>query len=89
MALSKEEKLDLVKKYGKDEKDTGSTKVQIAILTVRINNLTEHLKKHIHDGHTRRGMFCLIGKRRGLLDYLSKSDYEGYVALCKELGIRK
>ncbi len=89
MALTKDVVAEIVKKYGTDEHDTGSTKVQIALLTYRINNLTEHLKKHIHDGHTRRGMFCLIGKRRGLLDYLAKKDYEGYVALCKDLGIRK
>ena len=89
MALSKEKTAELVKKFGKDEKDTGSTRVQIAILTERINILTEHLKLHKHDNHTRRGVFVLIGKRRGLLDYYSRSDYEGYVALCKELGIRK
>lgn len=89
MALSKEKNQELVKKFGANEKDTGSTKVQIAILTARINALTEHLKYHIHDNHTRRGMFVLIGKRRGLLDYLAKTDYDGYVALCKELGIRK
>ncbi len=89
MALSKERKLELVKEFGKDEKDTGSTEVQIAILTERINNLTEHLKQHSHDNHTRRGMFVLIGKRRGLLDYLANNNYEGYVALCKKLNIRK
>ena len=89
MALSTEKTLELVKKFGANEKDTGSTKVQIAILTERINALTEHLKKHTHDNHTRRGMFVLIGKRRGLLDYYASQDYEGYVALCKELGIRK
>lgn len=89
MALSKEKTLELVQKFGENEKDTGSTKVQIAILTERINALTEHLKKHTHDNHTRRGMFVLIGKRRGLLDYLANEDYEAYLALCKELGIRK
>ncbi len=89
MALTKEKTLELVEKFGENEKDTGSTKVQIAILTERINALTNHLKKHTHDNHTRRGMFVLIGKRRGLLDYYAKKDYEGYVALCKELGIRK
>lgn len=89
MALSKEKTAELVAKFGKDEKDTGSTRVQIAILTERINALTSHLKKHSHDNHTRRGMFVLIGKRRGLLDYYAKNDYEGYTSLCKELGIRK
>lgn len=89
MALSKERTAELVKKFGENEHDTGSTKVQIAILTERINALTNHLKYHTHDNHTRRGMFVLIGKRRGLLDYLAKSDFDSYVALCKELGIRK
>lgn len=89
MALSKERKLELIKKFGENENDTGSAKVQIAILTERINNLTAHLKDHSHDNHTRRGMFVLIGKRRGLLDYLARNDRDAYVALCKELGIRK
>lgn len=89
MALSKERKIELVKKFGENENDTGSTKVQIAILTERINNLTAHLKEHTHDNHTRRGMFVLIGKRRGLLDYLAKNNHSEYIALCKELGIRK
>ena len=89
MALSKERKLELIKKFGENENDTGSAKVQIAILTERINNLTAHLKDHSHDNHTRRGMFVLIGKRRGLLDYLARNDRDAYVALCNELGIRK
>ena len=89
MALSKERKLELVNQFGENENDTGSTKVQIAILTERINNLTAHLKEHSHDNHTRRGMFVLIGKRRGLLDYLARNNREEYVALCKALGIRK
>ena len=89
MALTKERKIELVQKFGENENDTGSTKVQIAILTERINNLTAHLKYHSHDNHTRRGMFVLIGKRRGLLDYLARTNHDEYVALCKELGIRK
>ena len=83
------DKKAIIAEFGKNENDTGSTEVQIAILTERINNLTSHLKYHSHDNHTRRGMFVLIGKRRGLLDYLARTNHEEYVALCKELGIRK
>lgn len=89
MALTKEQKAAIVAKYGSNEKDTGSTKVQIAILTARINALTNHLKNHNQDAHTRRGLFVLVGKRRGFLDYLAKNDYEGYKSLIAELGIRK
>lgn len=89
MALTKEQKAEIVKKYGENEKDTGSTKVQIAILTARINALTTHLKDHAQDSHTRRGLFILVGKRRAFLDYLAKHDYEGYKALIADLGIRK
>ncbi len=89
MALAKETVQELVKKYGKDEKDTGSTAVQIALMTAQINSLTEHLKVHKHDHHSRRGLFMLVGKRRGLLDYLSRNDYDAYVKLIAELGIRK
>ena len=89
MALTKEQKAALVAKFGENENDTGSTKVQIAILTQRINALTAHLKDHKHDNHTRRGLFVLVGKRRGLLDYLARTDHDGYKALIAELGIRK
>lgn len=89
MALTKEQKAALVAKFGENEKDTGSTKVQIAILTKRISNLTEHLKVHKQDAHTRRGLSILIGKRRGLLNYLQATDYDGYKTLIAELGIRK
>lgn len=89
MALSKEQKAAIVKKFGANENDTGSTKVQIAILTHRINALTAHLKDHNQDAQTRRGLFILVGQRRGLLDYLARNDYEGYKALIAELGIRK
>lgn len=89
MALTKEQKAALVAKYGANENDTGSTKVQIAILTHRINALTAHLKEHHQDAHTRRGLFVLVGKRRGLLDYLARTDYDGYKALIADLGIRK
>jgi len=89
MALTKEQKAAIVAKYGENANDTGSTKVQIAILTTRINALTAHLKVHNQDCHTRRGLFVLVGKRRGLLDYLAKTDYDSYKALIAELGIRK
>ena len=89
MALSKEVKAQIVAKYGLNEKDTGSTKVQIALLTQQINDLTTHLKANKHDNSSRRGLFVLVGKRRGLLDYLASNNHEEYVALIKELGIRK
>lgn len=89
MALSKEVKAQIVAKYGLNEKDTGSTKVQIALLTQQINDLTAHLKANKHDNSSRRGLFVLVGKRRGLLDYLASNNHEEYVALIKELGIRK
>ena len=89
MALSKEVKAQIVAKYGLNEKDTGSTKVQIALLTQQINDLTAHLKANKHDNSSRRGLFVLVGKRRGLLDYLASNSHEEYVALIKELGIRK
>ena len=72
MAVTKERKAELVKKFGKDEKDTGSSKVQIAILTDEINDLTEHLKVHKHDYHSKRGLLMKVGKRRSLLDYLKR-----------------
>ena len=89
MALSKERKLELIKKFGENENDTGSTEVQVAILTAEIKNLTAHLKYHIHDHHSRRGLMILVGKRRGLLDYLNKKDHTAYINLIRELGIRK
>lgn len=87
--ISKEKKTELIKAYGRFEGDTGSPEVQIAILTERINELTEHLKSNQKDHHSRRGMYKMIGKRRGLLDYLKKNDLEGYRALIEKLGIRK
>ena len=89
MALSKERVSEIVAKYGKDANDTGSTEVQIALLTEQINVLTAHLKTHIHDFHSRRGLLVLVGKRRGLLDYLNKKDHSAYINLIRELGIRK
>ena len=87
-SISKERVAELMKEYGKDEKDSGSAEVQVAILTERIRNLTEHLKVHKKDNHTRRGMMMLIGKRRGLLKYIKNRDIEEYRALIKRLGIR-
>lgn len=89
MAITKEVKAELVKKYGKNEQDTGSTKVQIAILTAEINDLTEHLKEHKHDYHSKRGLLMKVGKRRSLLDYLKDTDVVSYRELIKDLGIRK
>ena len=89
MAVTKERKAELVKKFGKDEKDTGSSKVQIAILTDEINDLTEHLKVHKHDYHSKRGLLMKVGKRRSLLDYLKRTDVVSYRELIKELNVRK
>ena len=87
--MTKERKQELTKQFGRDEKDTGSPEVQIAILTDRINHLTEHMKSHQKDHHSRRGMLMLIGRRRGLLDYLKSKDIEAYRALIEKLGIRR
>ena len=87
--ISKEKKAELIKTYGRKEGDTGSPEVQIAILTERINELTEHLKENQKDHHSRRGLLKMVGKRRGLLDYLKKNDLEGYRDLIAKLGIRK
>ncbi len=87
--ISKEKKTEIIEKYGRKPGDTGSPEVQIAILTERIRELTEHLKVHQKDHHSRRGLLKLVGKRRGLLAYLKKTDLEGYRALIEKLGIRK
>lgn len=89
MALTKELKSKIVKKYGKDAKDTGSCEVQIAILTEEIKELTEHLKEHKHDYHSRRGLLKKVGKRRSLLNYLVKEDVNRYREIVKSLGLRK
>lgn len=89
MALSKQDRTDLVKKFGDSEQDTGKTEVQVAILTERIKYLTEHLKTHKKDHHTRRGLLKLVGQRRRLLRYLTKTDIMRYRALIKELGLRR
>lgn len=89
MAVTKEKKAELVKKYGKKANDCGATEVQIAILTEEINDLTEHLKVHIHDFHSKRGLLMKVGKRRSLLDYLKTNDVVSYRDLIKSLNIRK
>ncbi|MDY6429697.1 MAG: 30S ribosomal protein S15 [Bacilli bacterium] len=89
MALSKEETAKIIKKFGSNEKDTGSTEVQIALLTKRIRDLTEHLKKNNGDSAARRSLLILVGKRRSLLGYLARNDQDRYAKLIKELGIRK
>ena len=89
MALSQVKKAEIVKKFGKDEKDTGSIEVQIAILTEEINTLTEHFKEHAHDHHSKRGMLKKIGQRRSLLNYLKKHDITRYRNIIKALGLRK
>jgi len=89
MAISKETKAELVKTYGKDAKNSGSTEVQVAILTKEINELTEHLKVHTHDYHSKRGLQMKVGKRRSLLDYLKNNDVVSYRELIKKLNLRK
>ncbi|MCI9021581.1 MAG: 30S ribosomal protein S15 [Eubacterium sp.] len=87
--LSKEKKEEIIKEYGKKPGDTGSPEVQVALLTQRINELTEHLKVNQKDHHSRRGLLKMVGQRRGLLAYLKKSDIERYRTLIKRLGLRK
>ncbi len=89
MALTKEAKQAIVKKYARNEKDTGSVEVQVAILTEEIKTLTEHLKEHSHDYHSRRGLLKKVGQRRSLLNYLLKEDVTRYRELVKNLGLRK
>lgn len=89
MALSKENKAELVKKFGKNEKDTGSIEVQIALLTGQIVRLTEHLKNNKKDASSKRGLMKLVGQRRSLLDYLARKDRDAYIRLIADLGLRK
>jgi small subunit ribosomal protein S15 len=88
-ALTTERKRELAAKFGTGEHDMGSTKVQVALLTERINHLTDHLREQKKDHHSRRGLLMLVGRRRRFLDYLQRRDLEGYRALIKELGLRK
>lgn len=89
MALTKEVKQGIIKNYARDEKDTGSCEVQIAILSEEIKVLTEHLKEHKHDHHSRRGLLKKVGQRRSMLNYLAKTDINRYRDLVKKLGLRK
>jgi len=87
--ISKEKKAEIIAKYGRTPEDTGSPEVQIALLTERITELTEHLKSNQKDHHSRRGLLKMVGQRRGLLEYLKKRDLEGYRKLIESLGLRK
>lgn len=87
--ITKEKKAEIIAAYGRTANDTGSPEVQIALLTERINQLTEHLKKNDKDFHSRRGLLQMVGQRRGLLEYLQKVNLEGYRALIEKLGLRK
>jgi small subunit ribosomal protein S15 len=89
MTVTAERKQELVGKFGKADSDTGSAEVQIAVLTDRINLLTQHLRTHSKDHHSRRGLLMMVGKRRRLLNYLQRKDLEGYRALIRELGLRR
>ena len=89
MTLTQERKQELVTKFGDSPTDTGKAEVQIALLTARINELTDHLRTHSKDHHSRRGLLMLVGRRRRFLNYLQRSDLDGYRALIKALGLRK
>ena len=87
--MTKEKKEEIINKFKRDENDTGSPEVQIAILSKEIEQLTEHLKVHIHDYHSRRGLLVKVGQRRNMLQYLAKKDIQSYRELIKKLGLRK
>ncbi|HXB65657.1 MAG TPA: 30S ribosomal protein S15 [Solirubrobacteraceae bacterium] len=89
MTMTTERKREIVAQFGANENDTGNTRVQVALLTERINHLTEHLREQKKDHHSRRGLLMLVGRRRRFLDYMQHTDLEGYRALIKELGLRK
>ncbi len=89
MALSKDEKTAIVKEFAKNKKDVGSAEVQIAILTKEITELTEHLKVHIHDFHSKRGLLMKVGRRKKLLNYLKENDVKSYREIIKKLNLRK
>jgi small subunit ribosomal protein S15 len=89
MTITIERKQEIAAKFGSSEQDTGNTKVQVALLTERINHLTGHLREQSKDHHSRRGLLMLVGRRRRFLDYLQRKDLEGYRVLIKELGLRK
>jgi small subunit ribosomal protein S15 len=89
MPLTQERKQELIAKYGSDDQDTGRTEVQVALLTERINQLTDHLRTHRKDHHSRRGLLMLVGRRRRFLNYLQRTDLERYRTLIGELGLRR
>ena len=89
MALKADKKLEIIKKYGLNDKDTGSAEVQIALLTEEINTLTEHLKVNIHDFHSKRGLLRKVGKRKNMLEYLKRTDINRYREIINKLGLRK
>ena len=89
MTLTQDAKAEIIARWGASPTDTGDTRVQIALLTARINELTEHLRTHRKDHHSRRGLLMLVGKRRRLLNYLQRHDLEGYRELIRELGLRR
>ena len=89
MSLPLEAKQEIVTRFGKSETDTGSTEVQVALLTARINHLTEHLREHKKDHHSRRGLLMLVGQRRRLLNYLGRKNLDRYRTLIRELGLRR
>ena len=89
MSITTERKAELIKEHGRGKDDTGSPEVQVAILTQRINTLTEHFKTHAKDNHSRRGLLTMVNKRRSLLDYLRREDEERYTGLIAKLGLRK
>jgi small subunit ribosomal protein S15 len=89
MTLTKDQKTDIIQEHARTQGDTGSAEVQIAILTKRIGDLTEHLKMHKHDHHSRRGLLMLVGRRRRLLDYLKREDIQRYRDIVAKLGLRR
>jgi small subunit ribosomal protein S15 len=89
MSITAERKQEIIKEHGRGKEDTGSPEVQVAILTQRINTLTEHFKSHAKDNHSRRGLLMMVNKRRSLLDYLRREDHDRYTGLIAKLGLRK
>jgi small subunit ribosomal protein S15 len=89
MTMTLERKQEIVSKFGANDADTGNSRVQIALMTERINELTEHLRTHHKDHHSRRGLLMIVGRRRRLLNYLQRTDLEGYRSLVRELGLRR
>jgi small subunit ribosomal protein S15 len=89
MTLTQERKREIIAQFGESAQDTGNTRVQIALLTQRINDLTAHLREHRKDHHSRRGLLMLVGQRRRLLNYMQRNDLEGYRSLIRELGLRR